>query len=144
MRLLSSCWLQPASGKHAGCRLRRLKCHITVFGGTGFLDRRVVRHLRESGAALRIASRHPGWTEGNGVELIAADAHDERAVENRRCRRRRRGQRGRPVRRARKRDVPSGARGSGRPGRERSAPGRGQAAGAPVRVPLRPRTSTRE
>jgi uncharacterized protein YbjT (DUF2867 family) len=54
---------------------------ITVFGGTGFLGRRVVRHLRESGAALRIASRHPGWTEGNGVELIAADAHDERAVE---------------------------------------------------------------
>jgi uncharacterized protein YbjT (DUF2867 family) len=54
---------------------------ITVFGGTGFLGRRVVRHLRESGAALRIASRHPGRTEGDRVELIAADAHDERAVE---------------------------------------------------------------
>ena len=54
---------------------------ITVFGGTGFLGRRIVRHLRESGAALRIASRHPGWTEGDEVELIAADAHDERAVE---------------------------------------------------------------
>jgi uncharacterized protein YbjT (DUF2867 family) len=54
---------------------------ITVFGGTGFLGRRVVRHLRESGAALRIASRHPGRTEGDGVERIAADAHDVRAVE---------------------------------------------------------------
>jgi uncharacterized protein YbjT (DUF2867 family) len=54
---------------------------ITVFGGTGFLGGRVVRHLRESGAALRIASRHPGRTEGDGVERIAADAHDERAVE---------------------------------------------------------------
>jgi uncharacterized protein YbjT (DUF2867 family) len=54
---------------------------ITVFGGTGFLGRRVVRHLRESGAAVRIASRHPGRVEDDGVERIAADAHDERAVE---------------------------------------------------------------
>jgi len=53
---------------------------ITVFGGTGFLGRRVVRHLRESGAAVRIASRHPGRAEDDGVERIAADAHDERAV----------------------------------------------------------------
>jgi uncharacterized protein YbjT (DUF2867 family) len=54
---------------------------ITVFGGTGFLGRRVVRHLRESGATVRIASRHPGRAEDDGVERIAADAHDERAVE---------------------------------------------------------------
>jgi uncharacterized protein YbjT (DUF2867 family) len=54
---------------------------ITVFGGTGFLGRRVVRHLGESGAAVRIASRHPGRAEDDGVERIAADAHDERAVE---------------------------------------------------------------
>ena len=54
---------------------------ITVFGGTGFLGRRVVRHLRESGAAVQIASRHPGRVEDDGVERIAADAHDERAVE---------------------------------------------------------------
>ncbi len=37
---------------------------ITVFGGTGFLGRRIVRHLREFGAALRIASRHPGSDRG--------------------------------------------------------------------------------
>jgi uncharacterized protein YbjT (DUF2867 family) len=54
---------------------------ITVLGGTGFLGRRVVRHLQETGAALRIASRHPGRAEGDGVERIAADVHDERAVE---------------------------------------------------------------
>jgi len=54
---------------------------ITVFGGTGFLGRRVVRHLRESGATVRIVSRHPGQVEGDRVERIAADAHDERAVE---------------------------------------------------------------
>ena len=36
---------------------------VTVFGGTGFLGRRVVHHLREFGATVRIASRHPGQTE---------------------------------------------------------------------------------
>ena len=54
---------------------------ITVFGGTGFLSRRVVRHVRESGAAVRIASRHPGRAEGEGAERIAADAHNEGSVE---------------------------------------------------------------
>jgi uncharacterized protein YbjT (DUF2867 family) len=57
-----------------------MRC-ITVFGGTGFLGRRVVRHLRESGAALRIASRHPGRAEDDGVEQIAADVHDGPSVE---------------------------------------------------------------
>ena len=33
---------------------------VTVFGGTGFLGRRLVQHLRESGITVRIASRHPG------------------------------------------------------------------------------------
>jgi uncharacterized protein YbjT (DUF2867 family) len=54
---------------------------ITVFGGTGFLGRRLVRRLSESGAMVRSASRHPGQTEGNNVERIAADARDERSVE---------------------------------------------------------------
>jgi uncharacterized protein YbjT (DUF2867 family) len=31
----------------------------TVFGGTGFLGRRVVRHLRDADFTVRIASRHP-------------------------------------------------------------------------------------
>jgi uncharacterized protein YbjT (DUF2867 family) len=54
---------------------------VTVFGGTGFVGRRVARHLRGSGATVRIASRHPGRAEGGSLETIAANAHDERSVE---------------------------------------------------------------
>jgi len=54
---------------------------VTVFGGTGFVGRRIVRHLSESGATVRIASRHPGRAEGDNIEQIVADAHDERSVE---------------------------------------------------------------
>ena len=54
---------------------------VTVFGGTGFVGRRVARHLRGCGATVRIASRHPRRAEGDGLEQIAADAHDERSVE---------------------------------------------------------------
>jgi len=57
-----------------------LSC-ATVFGGTGFVGRRVVRHLRESGTRVRIVSRHPRLGEDDGIEQIAADAHDERSVE---------------------------------------------------------------
>jgi uncharacterized protein YbjT (DUF2867 family) len=32
---------------------------VTVFGGTGFLGRRIVRHLRCREFPVRIASRHP-------------------------------------------------------------------------------------
>jgi uncharacterized protein YbjT (DUF2867 family) len=52
-----------------------------VFGGTGFLGRRVVQKLCESGATVRVASRHPGRAEGDNVKQIAADARDERSVE---------------------------------------------------------------
>jgi uncharacterized protein YbjT (DUF2867 family) len=54
---------------------------VTVFGGTGFVGRRVVRHLSGSTATVRIASRHPARAEGDNVEQIVADAHDERSVE---------------------------------------------------------------
>jgi len=54
---------------------------VTVFGGPGFLGRRVAHHLRESGATVRIASRHPGQADGDNVKQIRADAHDERSVE---------------------------------------------------------------
>jgi uncharacterized protein YbjT (DUF2867 family) len=53
---------------------------VTVFGGTGFVGRRIVRHLRESGTRVRVVSRHPGRAEDDGIEQIAADAHDERSV----------------------------------------------------------------
>jgi uncharacterized protein YbjT (DUF2867 family) len=53
---------------------------VTVFGGTGFVGRRIVRHLNAT-AKVRIASRHPAPAEGDNLEQISADAHDERAVE---------------------------------------------------------------
>jgi uncharacterized protein YbjT (DUF2867 family) len=53
----------------------------TVFGGTGFVGRRVVRHLRESGIRVRIVSRHRRPGDDAGIEQIAADAHDQRSVE---------------------------------------------------------------
>jgi uncharacterized protein YbjT (DUF2867 family) len=59
---------------------REISC-VTVFGGTGFVGRRVARHLRRSGATVRIASRHPRRAEGDSLEQIAANAHDERSVE---------------------------------------------------------------
>jgi uncharacterized protein YbjT (DUF2867 family) len=54
---------------------------VTVFGGTGFVGRRVVRHLRELGIRVRIVSRHRGLGEDAGIEQIAADAHDQRSVD---------------------------------------------------------------
>jgi uncharacterized protein YbjT (DUF2867 family) len=54
---------------------------VTVFGGTGFVGRRVVRHLSDLTAKVRIASRHPARARGDNVEQIVADAHDERSVE---------------------------------------------------------------
>jgi len=59
---------------------REIRC-VTVFGGTGFVGRRVAHQLRGSGATVRIASRHPGRAEGDSLEQIAANAHDERSVE---------------------------------------------------------------
>jgi len=52
-----------------------------VFGGTGFVGRRVVRHLRESDIRVRIVSRHRRPGDDAGIEQIAADAHDQRSVE---------------------------------------------------------------
>jgi uncharacterized protein YbjT (DUF2867 family) len=59
---------------------RGMSC-ATVFGGTGFVGRRVVRHLRESGTKVRIVSRHRALGEYDGIEQIAADARDQRSVE---------------------------------------------------------------
>jgi uncharacterized protein YbjT (DUF2867 family) len=54
---------------------------VTVFGGTGFVGRRVVRHLSDATATVRIASRHPARAAGDNAEQIVADAHDERSIE---------------------------------------------------------------
>jgi uncharacterized protein YbjT (DUF2867 family) len=59
---------------------------VTVFGGTGFLGRRIVRHMRSSGIPVRIASRHPdrghGLFDADDPQLqsIGANIHDERSV----------------------------------------------------------------
>jgi uncharacterized protein YbjT (DUF2867 family) len=60
---------------------------VTVFGRTGFLGRRIVRHLRYREFAVRIASRHPDrghrlFGPGDYPPLQSAEAniHDERSV----------------------------------------------------------------
>jgi NADH dehydrogenase len=59
---------------------------VTVFGGTGFLGRRVVRHLRERGFSIRIASRHPDrghrlfGLDDPHLQSVKANIHDERSV----------------------------------------------------------------
>jgi uncharacterized protein YbjT (DUF2867 family) len=59
---------------------------VTVFGGTGFLGRRVVRHLRRHGFSVRVASRHLDrsrelfGSDDPQVLSVAADIHDERGV----------------------------------------------------------------
>ena len=61
---------------------------VTVFGGTGFLGRRVVRHLRKHGFAVRIASRHPDRChplfghDDPQLRPVQADVRDERSVAN--------------------------------------------------------------
>lgn len=54
---------------------------VTVFGGTGFLGRRVARHLGSQGLSARIASRHPDRAKGSGLQSIRADIEDDDAVE---------------------------------------------------------------
>ena len=59
---------------------------VTVFGGTGFLGRRIVRHLRDCEFAVRIASRHPDRVHGlfgaddPHLQSVEANIHDERSV----------------------------------------------------------------
>jgi NADH dehydrogenase len=58
---------------------------VTVFGGTGFLGSRIVRHLLDRNVTVRVASRHPSRTRElfgvqPTVQPIAADIHDERSI----------------------------------------------------------------
>jgi len=57
---------------------------VTVFGGTGFLGRHVVRHLPGQSLSARIASRHPDRvpspSQGTALQSILADINDEDAV----------------------------------------------------------------
>src|SRR5439155_16299683 len=58
---------------------------ITVFGGTGFLGRRIVRHLHDSGFAVRIATRHPDRArlpapDAGSIMWLHADVNDDDLV----------------------------------------------------------------
>jgi uncharacterized protein YbjT (DUF2867 family) len=61
---------------------------VTVFGGTGFLGRRVARHLRSMGFSIRIASRHPKRgheflaLDDPQLQSVEVDIHDERSIAN--------------------------------------------------------------
>src|SRR5712692_5139662 len=56
---------------------------VTVFGGTGFLGRRIVRLLDDSGFAVRIATRHPDCARlpasGSASDIVSlhADVNDD-------------------------------------------------------------------
>ena len=58
----------------------------TVFGGTGFLGRRIARHLHEAGFTVRIASRHPDRcfsmfpAASSRIEPVHGDIKDNASV----------------------------------------------------------------
>ena len=59
---------------------------VTVFGGTGFLGRRIVRHLRSRGFPVRIASRHPDrghrlfGPDDPQLKSVGVNIHDDGSV----------------------------------------------------------------
>lgn len=58
---------------------------VVVFGGTGFLGRRIVRHVIGQDLAVRIVARHPDRAMsqsggGPGLQCVAADIADASAV----------------------------------------------------------------
>ncbi|MEF8793128.1 complex I NDUFA9 subunit family protein [Thiohalorhabdus sp.] len=56
---------------------------VTVFGGTGFLGRRVVRRLAGEGWRVRVAAQHPAVPDGadpTRTEPVRADIRQEREV----------------------------------------------------------------
>ena len=59
---------------------------VTVFGGTGFLGRRVIDRLREAGVTVRVASRHAErgrrlfGEDNDALHSIDADIHNDLSV----------------------------------------------------------------
>ncbi len=60
---------------------------VTVFGGSGFLGRQIVKRLAEDGATLRVAVRHPerasfltGFSTAGRITTVYADVWDEATV----------------------------------------------------------------
>ena len=53
---------------------------VTVFGGTGFLGRTIVKQLVEAHVRVRIAVRYPAAEAADDIEQVQADVRDEAAV----------------------------------------------------------------
>src|SRR5262249_21573074 len=55
---------------------------VVVFGGTGFLGRRVVQHLLDHGFAVWLASRSPerGRDKPSALELVRADINEDASI----------------------------------------------------------------
>jgi uncharacterized protein YbjT (DUF2867 family) len=59
---------------------------VTVFGGTGFLGRRIAQHLRKREFCVRVASRHPERSQrlfgidDLGLQSVEANVRDEQSV----------------------------------------------------------------
>jgi uncharacterized protein YbjT (DUF2867 family) len=60
---------------------------VSVFGGAGFLGRRLVRRLAAKGATVRVAVRHPDWAQSalraaalDRVTVLRADVRDQASV----------------------------------------------------------------
>ena len=58
---------------------------VIVFGGTGFLGHRIVRHLLDADLAVRVASRHPSiapslFSRDVGIESVHADVNNDGSV----------------------------------------------------------------
>ncbi len=60
---------------------------ITIFGGSGFLGRQIVKYLAAEGTNVRVAVRHPeraslikGFGRDSQIELVRANVWDESAV----------------------------------------------------------------
>jgi uncharacterized protein YbjT (DUF2867 family) len=59
---------------------------VTVLGGTGFLGRHIVEHLRKHGFFVRIVSRHRDRSrelfgpDGSQFQSVEADIHDSQAI----------------------------------------------------------------
>src|SRR4029078_7296718 len=60
---------------------------VTVFGGSGFLGRQIVKSLADEGMNVRLGGGHPrpasfleGFGRGGQIELVHADVWDESTV----------------------------------------------------------------
>lgn len=54
---------------------------VTVFGGTGFLGHRIVRHLRDRGFAVRAAARRaPRSGTATGIAFFRTDVNDKASI----------------------------------------------------------------